>query len=87
MFLVISQSQLVGFQVRDQDDIGEEKKEAQWCTTIQSKGQRLDMEIRVRIFWPNPTRKIPDSNPFFWPEAKMSWLVTRPDFLQVNPTR
>ena len=38
------------------------------------------MAKRVRKFWPNPTRKIPDPNPFFWPKTKTGWPVTWPMF-------
>ena len=48
----------------------------------------VDMAKRVIIFWPDPTRKIPDLNPiFFYPKQKRvdPWLD--PCFLRVNPTR
>ena len=31
---------------------------------------RIDMAIRVRIFWPDPTRKIPDPNPILFTRSK-----------------
>ena len=51
--------------------------------------RKLGLEIgKNGLNFFDPTRKYPIQTQFFWPEAKMGWLITRSVFFagQLNPT-